>query len=223
MVAKLGSGEVDAESRSQDRVDPQRILTGLAIPPVLPGVRCGLSSRLGFAHITWSPWRVDRELVKHRRSGRPRPRTGAAAPEEAKALLLEMQRQILSRQIAAFLASHVGCPCCGRGRGIEDHKTILVRTLFGKLELVSPRLRRCPCQHTGQASTSPLVELLSEHAAPELLYLESKWSALVPDRRVSRSSSQNLSRWSKRPRLGADRGQPTPLSLRSSASCRRGW
>src|ERR687884_1763256 len=98
---------------------------------------------------------------------------------EAKALLLELQRQVLSRQVAAFLASRTPCPNCGRARGLKDHKTILFRTLFGKLELASPRLRRCPCQHTRQASTSPLVELLPEHTAPELLYLESKWSSLV--------------------------------------------
>jgi hypothetical protein len=40
----------------------------------------------------------------------------------------------------------------------------LFRTSFGKLELASPRLRRCPCQHGGQASISPLVELLPERA-----------------------------------------------------------
>src|SRR5919198_1007428 len=78
---------------------------------------------------------------------------------EAKALLLELQRQVLTRQIAAFLTSRTPCPTCGRSRGLKDHKTIAFRTLFGKLELVSPRLRRCPCQHGPQASTSPLVEL----------------------------------------------------------------
>jgi hypothetical protein len=98
---------------------------------------------------------------------------------EAKALLLEVQRRVLGRQIAAFLASRTPCPTCGRSRGIKDHKTIVFRTLFVKLELMSPRLRRCPCQHTGQASSSPLVELLPEHTAPELLYLESKWASLV--------------------------------------------
>src|SRR5438128_4280294 len=93
---------------------------------------------------------------------------------EAKALLLELQRQILNRQIAAFLASRVPCPTCGRARGIKEHQTSVFRTLFGKLDLASPRLRRCPCQSNGQASTSPLVELLPQHTAPELLYLESK-------------------------------------------------
>src|ERR671926_811819 len=83
----------------------------------------------------------------------------------AEALLLELQRQVLSRQVAAFLASRAPCPACGRSRGLKDHKTIVFRTLFGKLALASPRLRRCPCRHSGRASTSPLVELLRQHTA----------------------------------------------------------
>jgi hypothetical protein len=47
---------------------------------------------------------------------------------EAKALLVELQHQILSRQLAAFLASRTPCPSCGRTRGIKDHKTIVFRT-----------------------------------------------------------------------------------------------
>jgi hypothetical protein len=99
--------------------------------------------------------------------------------DEAKTLLGELQRQIVSRQIAAFLSTRAVCTSCGRRRGIKDHKTIVFRTLFGNLELASPRLRRCPCQHHGPLSTSPLVELLPEHTAPELIYLESRWSSLV--------------------------------------------
>ena len=98
---------------------------------------------------------------------------------EAKTLLLEVQHRILTRQIAAFLASRVACPSCGRARGIKDHKTISFRTLFGRLEPASPRLRRCACQHTGPGPTSPLVDLLAERTAPELRYLESKWASLV--------------------------------------------
>lgn len=100
---------------------------------------------------------------------------------EAKALLLELQWQVLNRRLAAFLASRAPCPTCGRRRGVKDHKAIVFRTLFGKLRLASPRLRRCPCQHGGPASSSPLVELLPEHTAPELQYLESKWASLVSD------------------------------------------
>jgi hypothetical protein len=98
---------------------------------------------------------------------------------EAKTLLLELQRQVVTRQVAAFLANRAACQSCGRLSGIKDHKTIVFRTLFGNLELVSPRVRRCPCQHDGPSSTSPLVALLTEHTAPELVYLESKWSSLM--------------------------------------------
>src|SRR5438874_10058101 len=72
---------------------------------------------------------------------------------EAKALLVQLQHQILSRQIAAFLAARTPCPSCGRRRGTKDHRTIVFRTLFGKVDLASPRLRRCPCRRNGQAST----------------------------------------------------------------------
>jgi hypothetical protein len=77
------------------------------------------------------------------------------------------------------MAARLPCPTCGRARGVKDHKAIIFRTLFGKLKLASPRLRRCPCQDSGQASLSPLVELRPEHTAPELRYLESKWACLV--------------------------------------------
>jgi hypothetical protein len=93
---------------------------------------------------------------------------------EAEALLLAVQRQVLDRQIAAFLASRTCCPACGRPRGVKDHKAIIFRTLFGKLELASPRWRRCPCRQGGPASMRPLVELLPEHTAPEL------WSSCCP-------------------------------------------
>src|SRR5215831_9440054 len=53
--------------------------------------------------------------------------------DEAKALLLELQRQVVTRQIAAFLATRATCSICSRPRGIKDHKTIVFRTLFGNL------------------------------------------------------------------------------------------
>ena len=70
---------------------------------------------------------------------------------EAKLLLRELQQQVLERQVAAFLSSRAACPACGRAWGIKDHKPLRFRTLFGKLELASPRLRRCRCEpHTSR-------------------------------------------------------------------------
>jgi hypothetical protein len=45
--------------------------------------------------------------------------------DEAKTLLLELQRQVVTRQIAAFLATRVACERCGRLRGLKDRKTVV--------------------------------------------------------------------------------------------------
>ena len=56
----------------------------------------------------------------------------------------------------------------------------MLRTLFGKLRLDSPRLYRCGCcnkeEHRG---FSPLAELLPGRTAPELAYLENKFAAMI--------------------------------------------
>jgi hypothetical protein len=53
------------------------------------------------------------------------------------------------------------------------------RTPFGKLSLDSPQLYRCPCEPPGPKTVSPLAELLPERTSPELVYLETKFAALV--------------------------------------------
>lgn len=54
------------------------------------------------------------------------------------------------------------------------------RTLFGKLQLSSMRLRHCRCEPSQPTGTfSPLSELLTERTAPELLYLEARWCSLL--------------------------------------------
>jgi hypothetical protein len=57
----------------------------------------------------------------------------------------------------------------------------VVRSLFGTLQLDSPRLRRCACQPADNSrSSSPLAEHLPERTTPERRYLEAKWAALLP-------------------------------------------
>ena len=56
---------------------------------------------------------------------------------------------------------------------------MLFRTLFGNLELKSPRLFHCECQPHETHSFSPLAELFDAHTAPERLYLETKWAAQI--------------------------------------------
>ena len=53
------------------------------------------------------------------------------------------------------------------------------QTLFGNLELCSPRWNHCGCQPNQAKTFSPLLELLNEHVSPERLYLETKWGSLI--------------------------------------------
>jgi len=82
-------------------------------------------------------------------------------------------------QIAEYLREQSACPECGKKRLCKGAHAIVYRSLFGKLKLHSPHLFHCICaQHTTR-TFSPLVELLQERTAPELLYLEVKFAALV--------------------------------------------
>jgi hypothetical protein len=56
---------------------------------------------------------------------------------------------------------------------------IVFRTVFGNVTLSSPRFYRCGCQPADSQTFSPLIELFTEHTAPELLYLESRWASLI--------------------------------------------
>jgi hypothetical protein len=98
---------------------------------------------------------------------------------EGKQLLREVQRRVVQQQATAFLATQTACPTCGRERSTKDHKTLGLRTLFGKLSLDSPRVRQCCRQSDGPASISPLTKLVSERSTPELQYLETRWASLV--------------------------------------------
>jgi hypothetical protein len=98
---------------------------------------------------------------------------------EAKALLQGVQRTIVAEQTTAYLEAHRPCPACQAPRRCKGHHPLVYRTVFGKLTLPSPRWYMCRCQTTEPRRFSPLAELLQEHTAPELLYLEAKFAALM--------------------------------------------
>ncbi|WP_018431432.1 ISKra4-like element ISUnCu7 family transposase [Hoeflea sp. 108] len=98
---------------------------------------------------------------------------------EAKDLLGRLQEHIVAAQAATFAAERRCCQQCGRAQTSKGSTSIRFRTPFGDVPVSSPRLHRCACD-AGQTRTfSPLTTLFSEHVAPELLYLETKWASLV--------------------------------------------
>ena len=98
---------------------------------------------------------------------------------DAKAVLATIQERVVTAQAASFLARHRCCNHCGRALLSKGPGRIQFRTAFGTIPLNSPRFHRCRCQPSTSKTFSPLGELFTEHTAPELLYLETKWASLV--------------------------------------------
>ena len=111
--------------------------------------------------------------------GHPRPETLGLTLEEGKALLGNIQREMVKQQIAEYVDEHRACRDCGRPHRRNGRHHITYRTLFGKMRLESPRFYTCPCQLREKKSCSPVVQLLPERTAPELRYLQTKWASLM--------------------------------------------
>src|SRR5262245_54673113 len=100
---------------------------------------------------------------------------------ESKQLLSTLQRHLLQQQINTFLDLGATCRDCGTPLKLKAHASRSFRILFGTFQFDSPRLEHCDCTRRKTSSFRPLAALLTESVAPELLYMEAKWSSLVSD------------------------------------------
>lgn len=98
---------------------------------------------------------------------------------EAKEIVAGIQNVLTTEQVKEYVEQHRHCPECGVEYLHKDQPKIVYRTLFGKLTLKSPRFFKCNCQPSKSNTFSPLTQLLTERTAPEFIYLQSKWSALM--------------------------------------------
>jgi hypothetical protein len=93
---------------------------------------------------------------------------------EAKDLLAAVQDVLVEHQVATALSAQVKCPQCGLPRRHKDSRPIVMRTLFGRLRLDSPRWWHCGCSPRAALTFSPLASILPERTTPELSYLQAK-------------------------------------------------
>ncbi len=98
---------------------------------------------------------------------------------EAKTILTGLQRSMVTQQAANFVAGQSHCLECGKALRHNGRHEIVLRTLFGKLQIESPRLYRCGCSGKKRSSFSPVASALPDRTSAELLYLETKWVSLV--------------------------------------------
>jgi hypothetical protein len=121
---------------------------------------------------------IIQEVVSVKR-GPLRPETLGLSLAEARSILAGLEQARVEQQAAEFVSQERRCSRCGRQRACKGHHPIMFRTPFGKVKLDSPRLYPCRCESQTLKSFSPLAELLSGRTSPELIYLETKFAALV--------------------------------------------
>jgi hypothetical protein len=78
--------------------------------------------------------------------GQLRPEELGHTLAEAKGLLEGLQRTVVEQQIAEYSKQQSSCSLCSKPRLHKGAHAIVYRTLFGKIELSSPRLFHCRCQ-----------------------------------------------------------------------------
>jgi hypothetical protein len=103
--------------------------------------------------------------------------------EEGRELLAAAQSALVVSQAEQWLNTENYCHRCCTPLHHKDSRSIVVRTVFGKVALGSPRFWSCACDRRRGARRhplSPLSQALPKRITPELEYLQVKWAAHLP-------------------------------------------
>jgi hypothetical protein len=104
---------------------------------------------------------------------------------EGKALLQGVQDFVASQQISEDLERRRRCANCGERHHSQAAGMSTVETVFGPVPVSNPRWQRCACQTEGPKTFRPTAAWLKGRTSPERLYLETKWSSLIPYEKVA--------------------------------------
>lgn len=69
--------------------------------------------------------------------------------EEGKAVLNALQAILIEQQISQQLKEIRACPECGVQRRMKGHHHVLLHTVYGDIQVNSPRWWRCACDVQG--------------------------------------------------------------------------
>lgn len=109
--------------------------------------------------------------------------------DDAKTLLGWLQEAIVQDQVGEAIEARRKCDGCAKQRAIHDDRGRILDTLFGRIQVKWPRLRRCLCQPAWTAKSgpqSPLAGLFSDRATPELRRLQAQLGARHSFREAAR-------------------------------------
>jgi hypothetical protein len=103
---------------------------------------------------------------------------------EGKALLANLQEQIVTAQVQQHAARMKSCPQCCNAFRSKGYYLSTLRSVYGKVGMRVRRLRACPCSGSQAQSFSTLFTNKSP-ITPELRYITAKMAALLPFRKAA--------------------------------------
>ena len=112
---------------------------------------------------------------------------------EGKALLAAAQQHLVNGQCDAIASEHAQCYHCQARLGLKGWHQRQIKTVFGLVEVNSPRVRYCQCAGKARGTSfSPLTRVVPGSMTPELEYLQVKWAAHLSYATATRLLSEVL-------------------------------
>lgn len=106
--------------------------------------------------------------------------------EDGKAIMKEVQKIIIERQLDLWVRYCRVCPTCDGLLPIKDYNQRKILTVFGEIPVRFPRLMVCQkCNPACCFSFSPAADICKDRATPELLELSAKLGAKFSYREAS--------------------------------------
>ena len=85
------------------------------------------------------------------------PQTLGLTLAESKDILEKIQGIVVTEQVKEQLLKKRPCPVCSKLRPNKGQHDLIVRTVFGKITIKSPRWYGCQCESSSRKSYSPLA------------------------------------------------------------------
>ena len=103
--------------------------------------------------------------------------------QEGRALLKQAQQSFAQAYVSRWIRRRSRCDRCGSAYSHKDMRSVVYRTLYGRVDLPSPRWLECLCKcdfYGCQPTWSPLTTALPHRTSPSLEEIQVKFAAHLP-------------------------------------------
>jgi hypothetical protein len=104
--------------------------------------------------------------------------------EDGKAILAAVQRHLVAAQVDEHCRNRRRCDRCGAQRPLKDLRLRRLTSLFGAVEVRTPRFGPCRCGVACRRSITPVAEVMPDRCTPEYERVVAALGAALPYRRA---------------------------------------